>query len=325
MDIGSLDYDFRDEVKGFLIEDGSVYGDKEARYYFYEYDDYTENERNAATLLNEILNDKELPNFSNIIIGCWGAVGLESVQPLIDGIVESEIVKNQGKFSHVKTLFMGDIDRDDGEPSWIIQGDYSKFWKAMPALEMFGIKGSQGLELGNIVHENLREFDIVSAGLGKNVIESIRDAKLPLLERLTLYIGVEDSGFTGDIDDIKDMIDKSDFPNLKHIGLENSAIQDEITQILFASKYINQVESISIANGTLTDKGGQIILDNLKKYPNIKELDLHYNYLSDDMREKLEKLAEECNVEIDVYDADAYELDEFDEDDDMSYYVMMTE
>ncbi len=322
MNIVSSSYDFIGDFEGFLIEDGYVYGAKGAKNYFYEYDDYTENERTAATLFNEIINDKELQDFATVIIGCWGIVGTEDVQPIIDGIVDSEIVKKQGKFSHIKNLFIGDIGRDDGEPSWIIQGDYSKFWKAVPALEMFGIKGSNELKLGNIEHENLREFDIISAGLVKDVIGSIGNAKLPLLERLTLYIGVEDSGFDGDIDDIKNMINKSDFPNLKHIGLENSAIQDEITQILFDSKYINQIESISLANGTLTDKGGQVILDNLKKYPNIKELDLHYNYLSDDMREKLEKLAEECNVDIDVCEADA---DELDEDSDMSYYVMMTE
>ena len=311
-----------ERIAGYtLAEDGDVVDGALSKRYAYDYGDYADDGKNASTMVEEILNDEELPNLSEIIIGCWGGAWEENVQPLIDGIVESEVVKKQGKLSHIKSFFVGDMDMEDCEVSWILQGNYSKFWQAMPNLEKFGVRGSTDLTLGKIEHENIREFDIICGGLYTNVIESIRDAKLPALERLTLYIGIEDYGFMGDINDIKSLLDKSDFPNLKHLGLEDSEIQDEVAEAVFNSKYISQVESLSLANGTLTDKGGQIILDNLKNYPNIKELDLHFNYLSDGMCKKLTKLAEECGVKIDL--SDLQEPEEYDGE--TWYYAMLTE
>ena len=311
-----------EKIAGYTLdEEGDVIDGESSKRYEYDYDDSAADGKNASVMVEEILNDGELPNLSEIIIGCWGGAWEKDVQPLIDGIVESEVVKKQGKLSHIKSFFVGDMGMEECEVSWILQGDYSKLWAAMPNLEKFGVRGSTGLGLGKVEHENIREFDIVCGGLGEEVIASVRDAKLPALERLTLYIGIEDYGFYGSIEDIKKLLDESDFPNLKHLGLEDSEIQDDITEAVFNSKYISQVESLSLANGTLTDKGGQIILDKLKDYPNIKELDLHFNYLSSKMSKKLTKLAEECGVKINVNDSQ--EPEEYDGE--TWYYAMLTE
>ncbi len=298
-----------EKIPGFtLTEEGDITTEGASKKYADE--SYYDNQNNSdVEMIDEIINDEELPNLTEIVIGCWGdTMDSEEIQIIIDGIVESQN-KGEGKFSHIKSLFFGDMTYEDCEVSWIVQGDYSKLWAAMPNLLKFGVRGSQELELGKIKHEKLREFDIICGGLGTDIIESIKDAKLPALERLTLYIGVEDYGFDGDIEDIKKLLEESDFPNLKHLGLEDSEMQDNVAEAVFNSKYISQIESLSLANGTLTDKGGQIILDKLKDYPNIKELNLHYNYLSDDMCEKLEELAEECGIKLDVDDsqeAEAY-------------------
>ncbi len=289
------------EIPGFtLTEDGAITTSGAFKKYEYDYDDYENQDNSGEEIIKEIINDEELPNLTEIVIGCWGeAMDSEEIQVIIDGIVESQ-KKEEGKFSHIKSIFFGDMTYEDCEVSWIVQGDYSKLWAAMPNLLKFGVRGSHELELGKIKHENLREFDIICGGLGSDVIESVKDAKLPALERLTLYIGSDEYGFDGDIDDIKKLLEESNFPNLKHLGLEDSEIQDDIAEAVFNSKYISQIESLSLANGTLTDEGGQIILDKLKDYQNIKELDLHYNYLSKDMCEKLKELAKECSIKINV-------------------------
>ncbi len=297
------------EIAGYVLNNHrTITMGQASKKYEYDYDDY-EDGKDASTMIEEILNDSELSSLNEIVIGYWGDPCDEGIQPLIDGIVESETVKKQGKFSHIKSLFVGDIDMEDCEVSWITQGNYSGLWAAMPNLLKFGVRGSQDLELGEIVHENLKELDIICGGLGKSVIASIRDAKLPSLESITLYFGIMRYGFDGEIKDIKDFLDKSDFPNLKHLGLEDSEIQDEITEAVFNSKYISQIESLSLANGTLTDKGGQIILDKLKDYPNIKEVNLHHHYLSDDMFCELQKLGSTLNVKICL--SEQQEIEEF--------------
>lgn len=279
----------------------------------YTYSDYDEDDKNAETMIEDIMNDPEFSGLEEIVIGDWGGAWEESAQPLIDGMIE-----NKEKFSHIKSLFIGDMDFESCEVSWIMQADYSKLWEAMPQLEKIVIKGSTDLELGNIEHDNLQHFEIICGGLPKDNIASVKNAKLPSLQTLLLYIGVDNYGFDGDISTIKDLLADSDFPKLTYLGLTDSEIQDEITEAVFDSKYISQITTLDLSMGSLTDKGGQMLLEKLPDYPNIKNLNLEYHYLSDKMMQKLEDLAD---VEVNV--ADQQEADDYDGE--VYYYPMLTE
>ena len=181
-----------------------------SKLFHYTYDDY-DNGKNAETMLEEILSDPELPELDEIVIGNWGDAWEDSCQKLIDGIVE-----NKEKFSRIKSLYVGDMDFESCEVSWIIQADYSKLWGAMPQLEKIVIKGSSDLTLGTVEHENLKHLEIICGGLPTDVFAAIQNAKLPSLQTLLLYIGIDDYGFDGDISTIKDLLAKSDFPNLTY-------------------------------------------------------------------------------------------------------------
>ena len=149
-------------------------------------------------------------------------------------------------------------------------------------------------------------------------MESIQKAKLPSLQKLLLYIGVEDYGFDGDLATIQKLLAESDFPNLAYLGLTDSEIQDEITEAVFDSKYIDRITTLDLSMGSLTDKGGQILLDKIPEYPNIKQLELEYHYMSDEMMEKLEALP---GVQVNV--EDQQEADDYDGE--LYFYPMLTE
>lgn len=273
--------------------------------FFYTWEDYSENSKNAGTMIDDILADPELPQLDQLLIGCWGESWDNSAQPIIDGIVE-----HADQFAGIKSLFVGDMDFEECEVSWIEQADYSKLWAAMPQLEELTIKGSTNLSLGSIEHENLNELEIICGGLPKEVLASIGAAKLPALKRLSLYMGVEDYGFDGGIEDIASMLEKSDFPQLEELGILDSEIQDEVAEAVVKSRYMKQIHTLDLSCGTMTDKGGQCLLDELPKYGNIKEVDLSYHYMSEEMMEKLEALEAEVNVddpqEDDEYDGEIY-------------------
>lgn len=281
--------------------------------YSYSYEDYMENNKNAGTMLEDIMQDAEISSLDEIIIGCWGETWDDSAQPLIDGMVE-----HKEQFSHIKSLFIGDMDFEECEVSWIIQSDYSKLWDAMPQLEKLVIKGSTDLELGTIRHSNLRHLEIICGGLGKDIFQELQKAELPNLETLILYIGIEDYGFDGDISTIKDFLAKSDFPKLKYLGLTDSEIQDDVTQAVLESKYMTQITVLDLSMGTLTDKGGQLLLDKLPEFTNMKELNLEYHYLSEGMMDKLEALE---GIEVNVDDPQEAE----DYDGEAWRYPMLTE
>lgn len=281
----------------------------------YAYEDYEDGGKDAATMIQEIMGDPDFSGLEEVVIGCWGECwdDQEGAQPLIDGIVE-----NQEKFSHIKSLFIGDMDYEDCEVSWIIQGDYSKLWSAMPQLEKLVIKGSTDLSLGEIRHDNLKHLEIICGGLPSEVIQSVQKAKLPVLETLLLYVGVEDYGFDGDINTIAELLEQSDFPKLSYLGIVDSEMQNEITEVVLNSKYVDQINVLDLSLGSLTDQGGQMLLEQLPKHSNIKKLDLRYHFLSNEMMTKLEGIS---GVEVDV--SDQQEADEYDGE--IYYYPMLTE
>lgn len=273
--------------------------------YSYDYEEYEENGKGPDTMVADILADPEFAEISELVIGDWGNSWEDGCQPILDGIIEQA-----DRFMGIERLFIGDMDFEECEVSWIIQGDYSKLWAALPNLKELTIKGSTDLQLGEICHESLEELTIICGGLPKDVIASIQNAKLPNLQTLQLYIGIEDYGFDGDADTIREMLEKADFPKLSDLGILDSEIQDELAEVVLNSKFMNQIETLRLSLGTLTDRGGELLLEKIPAYPNIKELDLHYNYLSDEMAEKLSKLTEIVDVternEPDVYDGEVY-------------------
>ncbi len=259
--------------------------------YAYDYDEY-ENGKNAATMMEDILADPDFPGLKELIIGSWGSPWEgEGCQQIIDGIVAKA-----DRFSHIEKLFIGDMDYEECEVSWIIQADYSKLWAAMPQLKELTIKGSTDLELGTICHEGLEALTIICGGLPVAVIQAIQSAKLPNLKKLLLYIGSDYYGFDGNADTIKTFLEQADFPKLEYLGIADSEIQDELAQVVVSSRFMSQIHTLDLSCGTLSDKGGAVLLETLPAYPNIKMLDVHYHYLSDDMVAKLKELPLELDA-----------------------------
>lgn len=257
----------------------------ESKRYTYSYDEYEEQGKRAADMVADILADPDFLSLTELIIGDWGGAWEDSCQPILDQMIE-----HADQFSHIQSLFIGDMDFEECEVSWIMQGNFSGLWAALPNLRSLTIKGSMDLELGDICHEGLEELTIICGGLGSDVIRSVQNAKLPNLKKLLLYIGIDDYGFDGNADTVKELLDKADFPKLSYLGIVDSEIQDELVKAVLESKFMGQVETLDLSLGTLTDQGGQLLLETLPKWTNIKNLDVHYNYLTDEMAEKLEKL-----------------------------------
>ena len=68
-------------------------------------------------------------------------------------------MENKVKFEHIKSLFIGDMDCEDCEVSWIMQGNYNGLLQALPNLEALTIKGSVNLRLGKLESKNLKHLE----------------------------------------------------------------------------------------------------------------------------------------------------------------------
>jgi hypothetical protein len=269
--------------------------------YFYDYEDYEDEKKNASTLAQEIMEDPEIGSIEHIVIGCWGQSYDNNCQPILDMFAQ-----NSEKFSHVESLFVGDMSYEECEVSWIEQGNYDELLKSMKNLKHLTIKGSVNLSVGKLNHPNLESLEIICGGLPKSVIQEIANSNLPKLEKLNLYLGVGNYGFDGDIEDIEKLFENKNFRSLKYLGLGNSEIQDEIVESVLNTNIISSLRVLDFSNGTLSDKGAQLILDHSDKINHLELLDLHHHFISDKFVTKLGKLPIQINLDEQMENDEKY-------------------
>lgn len=251
------------------------------------------------------MQDDQLEEIKEMVIGCWGESYEDSSQKILDFIVE-----NKDRFKQLETLFVGDIEQEESEVSWIQQGDFTEVLKVLPNLKKLTIKGTEGLILPAIEHEKLESIEIITGGLPVEVIAALAASKLPHLKTLILYLGVEDYGFNADLEDIKLLLSKALFPSLSHLGIVNSEMQNKVVEAVLQSDLMPQLQVLEFSMGCLTDVGGQFILDHKEELQHLEKLDLHFHYLSNDMMLKLGELPIAIDLseqeEVEEYQGDIY-------------------
>lgn len=273
----------------------------EAKRFGFSWDEYDDGKGSNEQLFQRILNYKGLPELKHMTIANWeGGFEGEGCQSVIDWLVE-----HKDLFGQLETLRMADMEQEECELSWIVQGDYSAFWPAFPQLKHIIIQGSDSLELGEIDSPHLESLTIICGGLPASVIASIAKAKLPKLTKLNLYLGVDDYGFDGGKADIAALLEQADFPNLSYLGLCNTEIAADVTELIVHSKFAAQLETLDISKSVFTDACAQIILDNADKLSGLKLLDLSYHYVSEELQQKLKTLS----FRIDLSDPQHYDTE----------------
>ncbi|RAV19359.1 STM4015 family protein [Paenibacillus contaminans] len=241
-----------------------------------DYDQY-EAGRKMKELLEELANGPEGRELTSLIIGDWGG----SYENDSGEIVET-LVACKDRFPKLRKLFIGDMDSEECEVSWIMQSNLAPLLSAYPELTSLTIKGGSGLELEPAGHEKLKELVIICGGLGKNVLSSIGSGRFPELNKLEVYLGVEDYGFDGGLEDVLPLAEPRRFPKLTYLGLKNSELQDEIAIALADAPILDQLHTLDLSMGTLTDKGAEALIGS-GKAAKLQKLDLSYHYMSDKM------------------------------------------
>lgn len=287
------------------------------------YEDEEEKGLTLIDLFKEYFKNNEICKYENLIIGAWEECYEESPKEAIDFMIG-----NKNLFPNLKNLFVGNMDYERCEVSWITLCDLGQVLNTFE-LEEFKVKGSVDLRLKDVKSDSLKTLSFINGGLGSDVLEDVKNAKLKNLTKLDMYLGVEDYGFDGSIEDIKPFMDKILFPNLKYLGLKNSGIQDEICEAVLKSNILEQLEVLDMSLGILSDKSGELILKNIDKLKHLKKFDIHFNYIKDSLLEELRAEFENTNVEFlcDRSNAQDYMDEENDYDDeDYDYrFPYMTE
>jgi len=180
----------------------------EERKFYLEYEEQ-ESEITLVKKMEEFFKENAIYEPDSVSIGYWEEAWEEGPGNIIE-----YMVKNKEKFPNLKKIHFADMTSEECEISWIVHTNTSPLVNEFELNEL-RIDGCNGLRLSNMESNTLKKLTIVCGGLERDVIEDIQNAKLPNLEHLELYIGVEDYGFDGDFDTLKPFMMKNNFPKIK--------------------------------------------------------------------------------------------------------------
>ncbi len=255
-------------------------------------DDYVEELGPFQELFSRFLQAVDTTSVTALIIGNWGATyEVHASRPLelLTGAAE--------RFPELKALFFGEFLQEEAEISWIEQGDATPLFTAFPGLETVVIRGGTGLELSPISSKALRELRLETGGLPGGVVRALGASDLPALRSLELWLGVDDYGGSTTVADLGPILSGERFPALRHLGLQDSTIQDEIAAAVASAPVVARLESLDLSMGVLTDEGAESLLSG-QPLGHLKRLDLHHHYLSDAMAERLRSALPDVDVDL---------------------------
>ncbi len=178
------------------------------------------------------------------------------------------------KLPTLRKLILGDFYYEETELNWSNMGNLEPMYKAMPNLESLTLR-SGSMAVGKIDLPKLKELVVISGGFDRKSLANICAAKWPHLETLNIQLGDETSF---KLKDLAPIFDAKVFPKVKHLGLGNSGISDEICKGLASSKIAAQLESLDLSKGTMGDAGATALAAG--KFPKLQHLDVTDNWIS---------------------------------------------
>lgn len=243
---------------------------------------YYDNEESFEERMDCLVNSEHAAKMDTLLIGMCGFEHDVSMEVGVE-----YLVANAKKIPNLKALYFGDIGMEENEISWIIQTDVSPLFSAFPKLELLRIRGGNELSFKSAKHKNLRALAVETGGLDRKTLAELCKSKLPNLEYLEIWLGTTDYGGTCTVNDVQPILTGKLFPKLKYLGLMNADISDDIAGVIVKSPVIDQIETLDLSMGTLSDAGGRALL-NLTG-ANLKKLDLTHHFLSDKIQKELKK------------------------------------
>ncbi|OLT25104.1 cytoplasmic protein [Actinomadura sp. CNU-125] len=221
-----------------------------------------------------------------LVIGYWGASYDENYDYPVPLLAEAA-----ASFPNLRSLFLGDMTFEEAEISWIEHEDISPLFRAFPDLERLEVRGAvgqgeSGLSLDSIESESLRTLRFESGGLPAGIVRAVAASDLPNLAHLDLWLGTENYGGDATVADLAPILSGDRFPSLRRLGLEDSEMQDEIAEAVAGAPVVARLESLSLAMGTLTDRGAEALLAG-QPLTHLRELDLHHHFISEPIQTRI--------------------------------------
>ncbi|WP_370010277.1 STM4015 family protein [Nocardiopsis sp. LDBS0036] len=224
----------------------------------------------------------------------------------------------------LRDLFYADLTFEECEASWIRHGDLSPLVNAFPGLTGFAARGTMDLGLEALEHDGLRRLTLQGGGLPARLTREVVSARLPALEHLELWLGVDD--YHGDTTalDLAPVLSGGTFPALRSLGLRNAEHTGAWVRALAEAPVTSRLHTLDLSLGTLRDEDVPHLLES-PVFRGLRRLDLHHHYLSEDAEKEVRALFTRAGVETDLSDGQVPEVDSYDGETVLHYYTAVSE
>ena len=242
-----------------------------------------------------------------LVFGDWGLY--DGPDPTAE-TVRDPLIAQADSFGALRSLFIGDIIYEECEISWINQCDMGPLLAAFPHLEELTTRGVGdtyssdallAMQIGE--HTALRSLTVQSGGLPGRVVREIASAKLPNLERLELWFGVDSYGGDATPDDLAPVLTGEAVPKLTHLGLRNAADTTVWLKALTTAAVLPRLVSVDLSMGTLNGDDVDPLVSALPQLAHLDTLDLHHHYLTEDEVTRVRTAFAAEGVSVDLSDA----------------------
>lgn len=238
-----------------------------------------------------------------MVIGYWDT-DILSDSPGAVGV----LLPHAARFPALRHLFVGDIVAEEHEISWIPPEDVTPLLGAFPLLEEFGYRFGDFDRSGSAPvlrptrHAHLRSLKLQTGGMPASVPRAVGASDFPALRSLDLWLGVQAYGGDATLADLADVLSGARHPELLHLGLMNSEIQDEVAAAVSGAPVVARLRSLDLSMGTLSDTGAEALLAG-QPLTHLEDLSLRHHFLSEDTRARLRAALEPAGVAVDLGDA----------------------
>ncbi|MDF9816606.1 STM4015 family protein [Streptomyces sp. SPB162] len=257
------------------------------------------------------LDTVEAERVTALVIGAWWDRDYTSLRPIVD-----LIVSDASRLPGLRALFLADVEGESCEISWLLMTDITPILEAFPLLEELGVRGGNtrddALVLAPVRHTALRVLRFESGGLPAGVVRAVAASDLPALEHVELWLGVDEYGGDSTVADLAPILAGARFPALRHLGLQNSELQNEIAAAVATAPVVAQLTSLDLSMGVLADEGAAALLAG-QPLTHLARLDLSHHYLSDAFMERISAELGAAGVVVDVSGQESAEVDEDEE------------
>ncbi len=187
----------------------------------------------------------------------------------------------------IEELTIGDFEYpDDTEISWAEVGAVGSVLPSLPNLRRLRTMGAK-VGLGRLEHDALRSLRVESGGCGEPCAVSVANARLPMLEKLELWLGSRQYDGFGSIAQLQPLFDGENYPSLSILRLRNCDAADEIAERICDAEIVKQLGTLDLSLGALTDDGARCILKHHQRFAHLRRFVINRTYVSQDVISEL--------------------------------------